>query len=289
MDKVVVGFDGSKSALHALGWAAAEAERRGWNVEVVQSWREPLLEGRPWVEIWDDPEGAARQTEADLHTTVGRVAGEHPTVVFHAELSGDRPGPALVHAAKGAAMVVVGARGRGGFARLLLGSVGRRVAAEAPTNVAVVRGGGDPDGDVVVGVDGTASSRRALAWAADEARLRGTRLRVVMAWSYLLPESEDGPVPFRPDYTEADARRALNTIVHGVLGPEPDIELELEATCELAAKALLERADDAALLVVGPRDASLRHRVDLGSVTAQLLQHAPCPVVVVRDDGEHEG
>ena len=97
-----------------------------------------------------------------------------------------------------------------------------------------------------------------------------------------MPEGPDGPEPFQPDYSAADASRALKDVVDEVLGENPGVELVLEATCALAAKALIERSKDASLLVVGPRDRSMHSRIDLGSVTAQLLHHAPCPIAVVR-------
>lgn len=179
-------------------------------------------------------------------------------------------------------MVVVGARGRGGFARLRLGSVGRRVASEASSPVVIVHPCAHPDGAVVVGVDGLPSAREALLFAADEARTRGVDLRVVMAWSYQPPDGTEGLDPRRAEYTVDEAHRALRQIVDEVLGACPGLEVSLEAPFDLAAKALIERSAEAALVVVGPRNRSLRHRIDLGSVTAQLLRHAECPVAVVR-------
>lgn len=161
-------------------------------------------------------------------------------------------------------MVVVGHRGRGEFSSLLLGSVSQWIATRALSTVVVVRPSENKDGDVLVGADGSEPSRRALAWAAEEARQRDSRLRVVLAWSYLLPEGVHGLEPFRAGYTDADARRALRTIAEEVLGPDPGLEVKLEATCDLAARALIERADHAALLVVGPQKSSMHSRLDLG-------------------------
>ena len=288
MEQIVVGFDGSKPAMGALRWAAEEAERHGWEVLVVQSWREPILGDRPLIEIWQDPEAGARLVKAELDGAVDRVAGDHPAVHFSTQLLGDRPDRVIIEVSEDAPLVVVGARGRGGFSSLLLGSVSRRVASGAASTVVVVRGKWDAGGDVVVGVDGSVPSRRALAWAAAEARQRRCRLRVVLAWSYLLPEGVHGPEPFRASYTDADARLALRTIADEVLGTDPGVEVELEATCELAAKALMERGEDAALLVVGPRKSSMRTRFDLGSVTLQLLHHAPCPLAIVRSGEDQE-
>ena len=289
MEKLVVGFDGSKPALEALRWAAEEAEHRSAEVQLIDCWREPILDDRPWVEVWDDPDGLRKQVLADLAAVTDAIAQEHPGVPFSAVLHGGRPDDVLVEAAEEASLTVVGARGRGGFSGLLLGSVSQRVASSASSTVVVVRGSWEPKGEVVVGVDGSASSRLALAWSANEARLRGTRLRIVMAWSYLLPEGERGPEPLRAGYTAADARLVLRSIVRDVLGPAPEVDVELEAPCELAARALIQRADNAALLVIGPRDPAGRHRTDLGSVAAQLLHHAPCPLAIVRPADDRAG
>ena len=282
METIVVGFDGSQPALEALRWAADEAEMRRWNVVLVQSWQEPVLTDVAWVTVWDDLEESKRRVQEDLEALAAEFAAERPTISFSAQLVTGSAGRVLADPESGAAMVVVGARGLGGFSSLLLGSVSRKVAARAPSTVVVVRAPGNAEGEIVVGVDGSDDSRKALAWAADEARLRGRPLRVVMAWSYLMPEGPDGPEPFQPDYSAADANRALKEVVEEVLGEDPGVELVLEATCALAAKALIERSKDASLLVVGPRDRSMHSRIDLGSVTAQLLHHAPCPIAIVR-------
>lgn len=286
MERIVVGYDGSVQSVAALQWAAMEARQRSAEVVIVRCWHEPILEHRSWVEMWEDPDGSRKAVEADLVRTADQLVAAHPGVsVSHLLLGGD-PVEDLVELGGDAALVVLGARGRGGFSSLLLGSVGRRVAADAPTTVVVFRPGGVADGDIVVGVDGLRSGKRALRWAAEEARRRAVRLRVVMAWSYLLPETADGPTPFLAEYTVATARRALHLIVEEVLGSDPGIDIALEVPCEATAKALVERSAGASLLVVGPRDTSMRHRVDLGSVTAQVLQHALVPVAVVHGDAD---
>lgn len=286
MRRIVVGFDGSAEAWKALRWAAQEADRRSAELLVARAWHERILDHRSWYEMWQDPDGARKAVDAELAQVADRLAAERPgRPVAHVLLGGD-PAAAIVELGEDADLVVVGARGRGGFTGLLLGSVGRRVAASATSPVVIVRDGGRPDGDVVVGVDGLRAGRGALRWAADEAGRRGVRLRVVMAWTYLLPESADGPEPFLAEYTVSTARIALRQIVGDVLGAEPGIEVALEVPCEGAANALIERSSDACLLVVGPRRASLQHRVDVGSVTAQVLEHARVPVAVVREPVE---
>ncbi len=280
--RILVGFDGSAPALAALRWAAVSAERTGDEVVVVQGYREPLFDGRSWAEQWDDPDAGTTRAEAELERIVASIGAEHPSVSFAGRLVASTGVDALLDAAPEARAVVVGHRGRGGFADLLLGSTARSVAARSPRPVVVVRGAWSDEGEVLVGIDGSEDSRTALAWAAAEARRRGTGLHVVMAWSYLLPAGVHGPVPFSVDYSEDDARRVLDAICDDVLGEDPGLAVRREATCELAAKALLARSEGAALLVVGPRRSSLTHRIDLGSVAAQLIHHARGPLAIVR-------
>lgn len=127
---------------------------------------------------------------------------------------------------------------------------------------------------VVVGVDGSEQARRALTWAAEEAKLRGARLRVVHVWSYLAQTGE----AFDPTYGDDDARRLLQEAVAG-LGDGVDIETI--AVCDLPARGLLDSAQDADLLVVGARGMGGFGGLLLGSVSQQVAQHAPCPVVIV--------
>ena len=135
-------------------------------------------------------------------------------------------------------------------------------------------------GLVVVGVDGSDGAKRALRWAAEEARLRDARLRVVLAWSYLdQPGGE-----FDASYGEDDARRHLDEIIAG-LGDEADgVDLEPVTVNDLPARGVLEATGtDADLLVVGARGLGGFQGLLLGSVSQQVAQHARCPVVIVPD------
>lgn len=277
---VVVGFDGSKPAREALRWAGEVAERRGWGVHVIQSWRDPILFHRPWREVWEDPGLEERQAQAELDEAVTAIGDAHPDVAFAAALTEERPARALTQASAGVPLVVVGSRGRGGFSSLALGSVSQHVAAHGSSNVVVIRGVADPDGEVVVGVDGSEPSRVALAWAAEEAQLRNRTLRAVMAWSWLVPVGEHGRVPFHAEWGQEEADEALRAIVADVLGSDPGLDIELEAVCGLPAVTLIERGEGAALLVVGPRARSMG--TPLGSIALQMLHHAPCPLAIVR-------
>ena len=135
------------------------------------------------------------------------------------------------------------------------------------------------EGGLVVGVDGSDGSRRALHWALEEARVRGASVRAVLVWSYL-----DQPDGFDAAYGEDDARQRLDRAVDEVASEIGDVDLERIVVCDLPARALLEAARDADLLVVGSRGAGGFKGLLLGSVSQQVVQHAPCPVVVVPGD-----
>ncbi len=133
---------------------------------------------------------------------------------------------------------------------------------------------------VTVGVDASEGSVRALRWALREARLRGARLRAVLAWSYL-----DQPKgSFDPAYGEDDARGQLDEALALVAGGADDVEIDPVLVNDLPARALLAAARDADLLVVGSRGLGGFKGLLLGSVSQQVVQHAPCPVVVVPGD-----
>ena len=140
-------------------------------------------------------------------------------------------------------------------------------------------------GTVVVGVDESDGSRRAVEWAAEEARLRGAVLRPVLAWSYL--DQPGGR--FDAAYGEDDALRRLDQALAAAGVDFGEIEVDRRAANDLPARALLDAAKDADLLVVGSRGSGGFKGLLLGSVSQQVVQHAPCPVTVVPDEERASG
>lgn len=242
--RVVVGVDGSAGADAAAAWAAGEAAARGWRVERVT-----VADGDPLV----DGPGATRAAEG------------------------------LLEAARGAELLVVGARGRGGFRGLLLGSVGQRCIEGASVPVVVVRGDpGGPGAPVVVGVDGSPDSERALRWALARGATVPGPLQLVHAWQP--PDLGADPVVFA-QRSEADARRRAEAVVAAARASVPDDErwagrVAVAVPTGRPDRVLGEQARGAALVVVGARGLG-RVRALLGSVSSRLARHAPCPLVVV--------
>lgn len=131
--------------------------------------------------------------------------------------------------------------------------------------------------DIVVGIDGSENSARALAWALDEAALRGARVRAVLSWTYL-GQSGDGLGPLT---TEADAQRYLTEFLERAAGDRQDL-VDAVTVNDLPAPGLLDQAAaDAALVVVGSRGLGGVKGLLLGSVSRTVVERSPVPVVVV--------
>ena len=138
---------------------------------------------------------------------------------------------------------------------------------------------------VVVGVDGSENSRRALTWALDEARVRNACLDVVHAWEPPLVVGF-GTLPRRGvtlggSPYEEQATLLLDEMIAAASTEELPMPVDAIAVHGSAAWALLETAKGADLIVVGSRGRGGFAGLLLGSVSQQVVQHAPCPVVVV--------
>ena len=147
--------------------------------------------------------------------------------------------------------------------------------------------------DVVVGLDGSAGARTALAWGLQEARLRGGAVRPVTVWPEDRPPHAHDAGIGRPDVAdvERDVRSKMGTEaaeVAAATGCEA-VPVHPEVRYGQPAQQLIDTAGPDGLLVVGSRGrGSLRGAV-LGSVSQQCAQYAQGPVVVVRDDDSASG
>ena len=138
---------------------------------------------------------------------------------------------------------------------------------------------------IVVGVDGSKSSKAALAWALRQAELTEAPLKVVTCWEYPVSFGWVPPYPveYRPD---ADARAMLDEAVDEAAKDHAGVEIERVVVEGLPAHVLLDAAKGAALLVVGTRGHGGFAGLLLGSVSEHCVAHASCAVVVVRHDSE---
>jgi len=292
-NSIVVGIDGSPSSEAAFDWALDEAARRHLPLHLVSA-RErdlPIDAG-----LLDSPATAtavmtqARNlTEELLATHSARALRAHPTLAVTTESSPSFAAAALVELSSRADTVVVGNRGHGILMGKLLGSVSTQVTMHADCPVVVV--GEHVDGrkerrGVVVGVDGSSGSEQALAYAFEQASTRQTRLDVVHAWWTTVPGG-----------VTVDLLRAQQTLqalgmsesMAGWSEKHPDVQVTEHLPLGPAVLALLEQARHAELLVVGSRGLGGFRRLMLGSVSHGVLQHAHCPVAVIRPRGDRHG
>ena len=137
--------------------------------------------------------------------------------------------------------------------------------------------------EIVVGVDGSASSRAALRWAVRQAELTGTGVRAVAAWEFPAFYSwEGGPMP--PEEFEETARKGLDDAVSEIQHETgTPVRITRETKHGHSAQVLLDAAEGAELLVVGSRGHGSFYGALLGSVSQRCAQHARCPVVIVRE------
>ncbi|WP_067461350.1 universal stress protein [Actinomadura macra] len=277
-EPIVVGIDGSDEAEHALDWAAAEAGLRQRPLHIVHA-----VENWPYkTPLFAPPETAERFTRAahmllagarehvqkrwpDLETSTAAVAGETPE--------------ALREQSEKACELVLGSRGRGGFASLLLGSTSLRVAEHSPVPVVIVRGDAADRGEIVVGIDPKRDASAILDYAFDAAALRGARVRIVHAWRTYETLIEAG---YAIDVEQA--RQDLRTEAIEAFAPQrdryPQIDVVEEIVLGHPVTALTNASRNARLLVVGAHD---RHwnAPHLGSIGHGVVHHAQCPVAVV--------
>ncbi|RAS67385.1 nucleotide-binding universal stress UspA family protein [Lentzea atacamensis] len=283
---IVVGIDGSSSALDAARWAAREAARRSAPVYLVSAfgWSGHRHLGDPGL-------GGYRESMlADTWRTVAVAAKAARHVAEGVEISeltlDGFPVPLLVTESRTAGLLVIGDRGLGGFTSLLIGSVAIRLAAQAECPVVVVRGDDSSDtGPVVVGIDGSPVSEAALEFAFDAADARGVPLIAVHAWNdHAVAFAVTEPVEW--DAAEAEEHRLLAERLAGWSEKYPDVEVRRVVVSDGPAHALIEQAtaSSAQLVVVGSHGRGSAAGLVLGSVSHALLHHSPCPVVVVRPD-----
>ncbi|MFD7244392.1 universal stress protein [Streptomyces massasporeus] len=294
MDRpMVVGVDGSEASLRAVDWAADEAALRGVPLHVVHA------------SLWERYEHAVFPTGREplsekLLTDVLAVAAAKrararvPGLEVTTEVVPEGPVSVLRRAARKAAALVLGSRGRGSAAELLLGSVGLAVAGRADGPVIVVRG--DPDdpsgartpggGPVVVGVPAGPADSEAVRFAFREAARRGVPVEAVRAWHRPAHETTDHP-PFTGEPARVRRKRAVEALEAGLRAPAdelPDVEVRRRIVEGQARTVLPDTSAGAALLVVGAGHPHGRLGLHIGRVTHAVLHHATCPVAVVPEE-----
>ena len=142
MNRIVVGIDGSAESKDTLRWAVAEAKLRGAALRVVHAWAPPYIAAGPGLDPALDTqmiEDVRRKAEELVERELSALGDEAAGVDIERAVVDGAPARTLIEAAEGSDLLVVGSRGHGGFAGLLLGSVSQQCAHHAPCPVVIVR------------------------------------------------------------------------------------------------------------------------------------------------------
>ncbi|BBG00990.1 MULTISPECIES: universal stress protein [Pseudonocardia] len=281
---VVVGVDGSESALDAVRWAAAEAASRNVPLRLVAVFSPLPAAPRHDMGLtaaYLEQVSASLRATLELSTEV--AAGAAPGIEIDSELRTGYPAQVLTDESRSAVLTVVGSRGLGGFTGLLVGSVAVSLAAHGDSPVLVVRGDRKPGSGlpVLLGVDGSPAGEAAVGTGFAEASRRSVPLRALHAWSDVVV---DPAVAVLIDHQawETEERALLAERLAGWSATFPDVEVERIVVRDRPAHALVEHSADAGLVVVGSRGRGGLAGLVLGSVGQAVLRHAQCPVLVVR-------
>jgi nucleotide-binding universal stress UspA family protein len=278
---LLVGVDGSEQSLEAVAWAAAEAAARhtGLTIGYVSDIGPPItLPLAPELLSGDD-----RQRTGILTGAAARAREIAPEVPLGCCVVSGAPAGALVRLGAGADQIVVGHRGLGGFAEVLLGSVSGHVAAHAAVPVVVVRPVTKPDGPVLVGLDGSAGGHPALEYAFDHAARHQLGVQVLHAFHDPIRASAlASPVPDAgAGRTRQVAADLLAAATEAYRLQFPRVPVERIALGGPAAHALVDASLGASLVVVGRRGVAGLASLLLGSVSQAVIRHAHAPVAVV--------
>ena len=281
---VVVGVDGSAADTAAVRWAAEEAHRRPARLCVVHA----LSQRHSGAFHRANPAFVAEERRAADDVLGSAVRQAHALagdVDVHPVLEVGPPAVVLLLQAAAADLVVLGSKGRGGFAGLLLGSTSLQVAMHASCPVVVLRhpctGAGPASGRIVVGADGSPSSESALRFAFTRARRYGRGLTVVRAWGSTAV-FVDVPGSAKWEQVEKEEQATLSEALVPWRDRYPGVDVLEKSVLGNAAALLVDESAAAELLVVGSRGRGGFAGLLLGSVSHAVLHHAHCPVAVVR-------
>lgn len=286
MSRIVVGVDGSAESKAGLLWAVHHAEASGSSVTAVLAWSFLDQGQRDDSEPFDATYGADDALES-LESIITTTVGTTRAVDIERKVVCDLPVRALLEASEGAALLVLGARGLGGFKALLLGSVSQQCLLHATCPVVIVRGEVDRLPEritrIVVGVDGSEPAQRALEWALEAGRQHGSSIEAVNVWTFPYMTGEVfTAVPYDSTPLAAAASRILDEALRSADTTGLPAPVVRTVASGGAATTLLQIAEAADLVVVGSRGRGGFTQLLLGSVSQQVAHHGTCPVVIMR-------
>ena len=290
---VVVGIDGSDETVRAALYGAWEADRRRVSLRIVCA-HQLVPPWGPAIRIADDAweHGWLRDQLAKVRAS---VVARYPglTIQTRAEL-GSTPS-VLVDESRSASLVVVATRATPGLMGHLTGSFSAQVAAHAECPVIVLRPLGEFRVDpaefigkpVLVGIDGSSESERALAFAVDQAIARESELQAIFVWDLFDVHDVQPIVDETYALTDATekAERLVTEATSGWSDRYPDLKITSSAVHSLdAVAALTDVGARAGLIVVGSRGHGGFLGLRLGSTVDGLIRTAYAPVAIVRGD-----
>ncbi|MFD2081614.1 universal stress protein [Actinopolymorpha cephalotaxi] len=276
---IVVGVDGSESALDAAAWAASEAALHDVPLRIVHGVAESVL--RVPTGLWGTGTEDGLRIHADLlvREAAATAHAAAPGVDVSTAVERDLPLPLLVGESHDALYVVVAAADRNAVADMVAGSTAVSLVARAHAPVAVVRSIDDPERDdrlVIVGVDGSPLADAAIQVGIQEAMLRHGRLLAVHVVHHYRGR---GTQPATSDTSDGTA--LLTDALRGWRHKFPELQIEDQVMAGHPAGVLVRLSNRAGLIVVGARGLGGFTGMLIGSVSQALLHHAHCPLMTV--------
>lgn len=279
-EKYIIGVDGSQHGRAALDWGLARAAQSGASVELLHVADDSFL-SESVAFLSEAQEASEKMLAAECDYAVasgftGEVSGS--AVVGH-------PIAEVEEASKHADLVILGAHTGNKFAGSFFGTRAVKIAAVAHCPVAVVPAEKEADQKpgVVVGIDGSEASKRAIAFAAEEASFRGVPLIAVYAW--MPPLTPGLEYLWSEELVESQRAAAEEAVAIGTAGLAeryPDLVIERRIMQTPPVAALLQAAEDADTIVIGSRGRGGIGRLLLGSVSHGVLQALPRTTIVTR-------
>ena len=280
---IVAATDGSEESLRAVTWAAREAVLRGAPLRIIAAAALlPRMIGNEGEYSYDTVSDVIRTNAGRaLAVAAERAAKAAPDLLIDTDEVEGSPANAVTEAANGALMVVVGSRGEGAFAALVLGSVSRYAATHASSPVVVVREAAEAaHRQVGVGIGHLEHAAASLTFAFEEAALRKASVVAIHAWD--VPESDisrAGQLFARPGVhvVEEKATAAMEELLNEWRAKYPDVSVSQDVVHGHPGRALVGLSARTDMVVLG------RHAAHhgAGSVMHAVLSHAHGPIVTV--------
>lgn len=284
---IVIGYDGSPGSKDALRWAAAQAVLELAPLRIVEAF-ELVIVSRPSPGQVVPLEALRTARQKGLESVAESIRLQHPGLEVEAVLVSGGAVAAVLDEAEHAQLVVLGSRGLGGWSSLLVGSVASQVTTHALCPVVVIPPGHRPHAHegptVVVGVDGSKASAKAIEFAFDQADALRAEVVAIHAWTTPFLTYADGAsmLQFDEQKIRDEARLLVTESVSGAAADHPDVRWTTELVRGSAALALACRSESADLIVVGSRGRGGFTGLLLGSVGQSVLHHTQCPIAIVR-------